>query len=818
MPPPRFRPSDLLAYLATPILVAGGTWGLREMQMFVAKSEHAVSLPRPFGIGYILVVAGITAIGGVGPGILSLLLSIIALVYFLTPPHFGWSVSRPRDWVEVLLVLLVGATVIYTVYKVRKLQGASRKLLQTSEQAEARLRAVMDATPVGVVTCDATGTLDYANPEAERIWGHSLLRLRPEEWGRYRFLDKDGTIIPPEKMGLARALAGTDAIIRGESLLERPDGSRVWTDSSSTRIVSPDTHELLGAVSAFIDVSVVKEAEARLRLSEENYRFLTEWLPQIVWTAQPDGSHDYFNARWFEYTGQTLDETQGWAWTRLLHPDDRQRIVSQWKQSVMTGDDFNTEYRILRSKDQTYRWFLGQARAQRSDEGQITGWFGTLTDVHDQWQAQQERERLLEEDAQRARREALLNRIGQVQRGTLDPDAISAVATRELGHALDADRCYLTAFDFRRRLGEVSPDWYLAPWESLQGEYRLDDLPISYDTLFANGKTLVVEDCRTHPLLGAAAKSLVSYGIVSLLAVPVYEGDLLVGSLSVAGVHPRAWGPDEIELAEAVAAQTRTTMEVASLLWREHNIAERLQEALTPSLPSDVPGLKLAQYYQAALREASVGGDFFDVFLVAKNRVALVMGDLSGKGLSAASQVATVRNMLRFALYTHSTLAEALTQMNTVFAERELLSGFATLWIGVFDAEAGTLTYVSAGHEPGLIRQAATNTIQYLGATGPVLGAVAKTTFSQQRLPLSPGDVLVLYTDGLSEAGRTRRNFLGVEGLAALLHDTPAALRDDPEAITAYLVAGVDTHAHGAIHDDRCVLTALVPPAPLPHN
>ncbi len=126
--------------------------------------------------------------------------------------------------------------------------------------------------------------------------------------------------------------------------------------------------------------------------------------------------------------------------------------------------------------------------------------------------------------------------------------------------------------------------------------------------------------------------------------------------------------------------------ELRQLLRRERNIAERLQETLQPRLPSKLLTLDVEAYYQPALREASIGGDFYDVFAPEKGCFALVMADLSGKGLAAASQVATVRHMLRALLYKQeSTVSDAVTRLNAMLAEHYLLTGFATLFVGTYD-------------------------------------------------------------------------------------------------------------------------------------
>ena len=251
------------------------------------------------------------------------------------------------------------------------------------------------------------------------------------------------------------------------------------------------------------------------------------------------------------------------------------------------------------------------------------------------------------------------------------------------------------------------------------------------------------------------------------------------------------------------------------LALRERNISQQLQSALTPSIPERIPGLALTKYYEAALEEAGLGGDFYDVFPMDKGCTALVVGDLAGKGLAAATQVATIRNMLRYALYRARTLAGALAGLNALLAEQDLLTGFATLFVGAYDSGAGTLTYVNCGQEPALVRRAS-GTIELLVPTGPVLGSFEEAVFEEQTVTLGPGDALAVFTDGLTEVGPSRRLMLGIEGVANLLAE--AVVPEDAESAEAVadylslsLITGVDAVARdGVMRDDVCLLVAVV--------
>ncbi|HZH91012.1 MAG TPA: PAS domain-containing protein [Pyrinomonadaceae bacterium] len=175
----------------------------------------------------------------------------------------------------------------------------------------------------------------------------------------------------------------------------------VFTEHSA-RIV-----EGLAAQAAIaVDNARLFEAAGRERANaeanERYYRFLSEAIPQIVWTARPDGFFDYFNQRWYEYTGMTAAEAEGWGWDASLHPEDARRAVEHWKRSVETGEIYEIEYRIRRAADGQYRWHLGRAMPLRDGDdgdGVIVKWFGTCTDINDRKHAEEQQRFLAEASA-----------------------------------------------------------------------------------------------------------------------------------------------------------------------------------------------------------------------------------------------------------------------------------------------------------------------------------------------------------------------------------------------------------------------------------
>jgi len=145
-------------------------------------------------------------------------------------------------------------------------------------------------------------------------------------------------------------------------------------------------------------VQLASEAVAKQALSEteQKFRILADTMPQMVWSTLPDGHHDYYNARWYEFTGVPEGSTDGEGWNGMFHPDDQDKAWERWRHSLRTGEPYEIEYR-LRNAEGNFRWTLGRALPIRDAEGNIIRWFGTCTDIHEQKLLMEQREMISQE-------------------------------------------------------------------------------------------------------------------------------------------------------------------------------------------------------------------------------------------------------------------------------------------------------------------------------------------------------------------------------------------------------------------------------------
>ncbi len=208
---------------------------------------------------------------------------------------------------------------------------------------------------------------------AGRVWQDQMPAWIPE-------LSEDGAFpLAPqaEKSGLHSACA-VPVALAGEFL------GVIELFSREKRERNEDLLKSLSVLANQVALFMVRcRAEDAVSLSDRRYRSLCEAIPQIIWTAGPDGSVDYFNQRWVEYTGLSLEETEDWNWKNVLHPDDVHVCLERWKNSIDTGAPYEIEYRLRRGSDGAYRWHLGRAVPLHDSSTNILKWFGTCTDIDD---------------------------------------------------------------------------------------------------------------------------------------------------------------------------------------------------------------------------------------------------------------------------------------------------------------------------------------------------------------------------------------------------------------------------------------------------
>jgi len=251
----------------------------------------------------------------------------------------------------------------------------------------------------GVIDAAASDTMhvsaDWTAPGVTSPGGAVNLR----QYGS--FIDDLGTgvtVVVDDVRDDARTRVASDALIRygAASFVNMPvieEGTLVallYVNCATARTWLADDIALMREVAERIRTASERlRNEAALAASEAKFRTIANAMPQMVWSTLPDGFHDYYNERWYDFTGALPGDTDGERWAAMFHAEDRENAWARWSHSLATGAIYEVQYR-LRHRSGAYRWVLGRALPVRDDSGRIIRWMGTCTDIHDQKLAENE--------------------------------------------------------------------------------------------------------------------------------------------------------------------------------------------------------------------------------------------------------------------------------------------------------------------------------------------------------------------------------------------------------------------------------------------
>jgi two-component system, chemotaxis family, CheB/CheR fusion protein len=248
-----------------------------------------------------------------------------------------------------------------------------------------RYRTLFELVPVAVYMTDADGTIQEYNQRAVELWGRKPDSRGEKFCGSFKIFYPDGRPMPHDKCPMARVLRGEQLQPSDlEILVEQENGAR-RNVLVAPRTIKNDAGEITGAINCLHDITHRKHAEELLRESEKRFRTVADNVPQVIWTNDPGGAPNYFNRRWYEYTGLSFEESVGPGRESLIHPEDAPSVLKRWQKALAAAEVFEAEYR-LRGKDGRYRWFIGRNVPLR-DDGKVLSWFGSATDIDDYKQA-----------------------------------------------------------------------------------------------------------------------------------------------------------------------------------------------------------------------------------------------------------------------------------------------------------------------------------------------------------------------------------------------------------------------------------------------
>ncbi len=247
-----------------------------------------------------------------------------------------------------------------------------------------------------------------------------------------------------------------------------------------------------------------------------------------------------------------------------------------------------------------------------------------------------------------------------------------------------------------------------------------------------------------------------------------------------------------------LSAEERRSLEA------ELEMAGAVQRSLLPQRPPDSPNLEIAAFSRPA---QIVGGDYFDFFPFAGDRQGVVISDVAGHGMSSSLIMASLQTMLRTLTQEHASPAELTARVNRLCLHNIQFTTFITLFLGAFDSASREFRYCNAGHNPPLLVRG-DGIIDWLNPTGAAVGLTEASLYADQAVTLGPGDLLFLYTDGLTETADPGGALFGSERLAGLVR-AQASL--PPQDLIQVVLRGLDSFAGGAPQaDDRTAIALRV--------
>ncbi len=486
--------------------------------------------------------------------------------------------------------------------------------------------------------------------------------------------------------------------------------------------------------------AAVAMANARLyrdlAASEARYRNIIDTAQEGVWIIGEDASTRYVNARMSQMLGYTPDEMYGRPMFEFLVHGQQGDVLAALAKH--RAGSGNRRESQLRHRDGHVVFAMVASNPILGADGAYTGSLGMFTDIT-------ERKAIETQVLQLARMREIVARASEVLSGSLNLDTL-------LGRFADL----LVAELGEEAIVALRPDRSVT---------------------------------RRRASVAAEAPSLLA---------PLRHRDVEIGSVTVRASTP--FGPSDAALLADLAARAAVAIENAQLYEREHHVAMTLQRAMLPAVLPKVPGIEFDAVYYPGLTEAEIGGDWYDAFALPEGRVVISIGDVTGRGLTAAVIMGRMRQAIE-TLATYESDPRRLLDAADKVLRRAHPDAIVTALVGVFEPATRTLAYATAGHPTPIVR-APDGSIRQLQGRGLPLGLRDGGEPPTISIELPAGSLTVFYTDGLVEATRDitegERRVFAVLRSAAMDDGSPAA------ALVSHVLGD-----HG-VHDDVAVLTLRV--------
>jgi PAS domain S-box-containing protein len=683
------------------------------------------------------------------------------------------------------------------------------ELADRLQRSEERYRTLFETLPHGIVRFERDGSPIGANPAAEEILGlpsdHTVAARARQT------LHEDGTPYQPDDLPMMVALR-TGKVVPG--VIAAVDNARTGEIRWIRITAVPDAWDAQGkprrAYSVFTDITEQRRAQARLRESNRLLGRLREANVLGVLVADEERIQEA-NDAFLDIIGYTRQDLAAGriTWDAITPPEWVRIFDEAVKEMRRTGTVSPYDKEYLHRDGHLVPVVIGAAVLDHTP----MRWTTFVVDLTARQRGEQERSDLLaREQAARLAADAARDQLALL----LDASNLVAAtgSQEELRDQLAqllvptlADSCAIllpTGQGMLRATAVVHRDPAKAAiLEELRDIDIPPDGPLLHAVLTQGSTQLATEVPAVLPGGTHAARVLADIlqraRIRSAVVMPLLIGQRVAGA-AVLGRDDGRPGFTETDVAviEELDRRLATGWANVETFAREHTVAETLQHALMPDVPPKIAGLDVAVRYLPATGGVHVGGDWYDVFPLGRDRVALAIGDVAGHSISSASIMGQIRSLLRAYTLEHPAPADVMRYTNAAVCQL-LPEALASVFYAVLDQSTGDLAYANAGHPPALLDDG--GYIGYLdGAKGAMLGVSADTDYTTSHRRLAPGGRLLLYTDGLIE---DRRRDIA-EGFGALARAMRRSLTQTSERTCQFVQSAM--LGSGTRADDVCIL------------